>query len=1000
VSTASVSVQQHQRATGPHPFQDPALPLPDRVEDLLDRLAPDERIAMLHQYAPAVPRLGVGPFRTGTEALHGVGWLGAATVFPQSVGLGATWDEELCHRVAAATATELRAFHHHRTPAVGEGRHSLQAWAPVVNLLRDPRWGRNEEGFAEDPLLTARLGDAFCRGMAGDHPVYLRTAPILKHFLAYNNEDDRCTTSSGLRPRVLQEYDLAAFRTAVAAGSATGAMLAYNLVNGRPCHVSPLVESELRRWARPTGHELFVVSDAEAPSNLVDPEEYFEDHAASHAAALRAGVDSFTDHGEDSTVTVARITEALERGLIGTDDVDRAVRRQLSIRFRLGEFDPESDPYAHTPWDAVGSPAHRELARQAATESVVLLKNEGGVLPLTPSAGGRIAVVGPLANTLCEDWYSGTMPYRITVADGLREAWDQASGEASDGVPSGWESAGVTCSEGVDRITLTAATTGGRLAVQEGVAGDASGTVHARVHARGAGDDGSASFDLFDWGSGVLTLRHAVNGRFLSLRDPDASLAADQVEPNGWDVHETFRLELQPDGRELLRNVYSGRYAVVDPDSGAVAVTATDPVDAERWTRTVVRDGTADALAAVRGADAAIVVLGNNPLINGRETQDRESTALVPEQEALLRAVAAECPNTVLVVMSSYPYAVDWADEHLPAVVWTSHGGQETGHALAAVLLGDADPSGRLPQTWYRGDDTLPERLDYDVISAGWTYQYHRAEPLYAFGHGLSYARFEYSDLRLSSGSRTQDGTVTVSLTLTGTGSRGGRETVQLYTRALDARYDAPRLKLAGYRKVALAPGEQQVVSFDLSAAEALAHWDVGTGAFTTDPGRYEILVGRSAADLRLTAPLTVTGPAPAPRTVVGRRVLAVDFDACTGVTLVDASRTDGDAVSPTPGAALSSLLFRDTDLGDGGPLALRAEVSRTEPGDAELELHLGDLLLASITVPCTGDRYAWTSVTVPLLPFEGRGGVHDLRFVLRGEQRFAAFTVAPCPAH
>lgn len=675
MSTASASLGRPgaEPSDDQLPFRDSALPLRERVEDLLARLTLDERIAMLHQYSPEIPRLGVGSFRTGTEALHGVGWLGAATVFPQAVGLGATWDEELLHEVATATSTELRAFHHHRAPVVGEGRTSLQAWAPVVNLLRDPRWGRNEEGYSEDPLLTGRLSDTFCRGMSGDHPVYLRTAPILKHFLAYNNEDDRCVTSSGLRPRVLHEYDLAAFRTAIASGAATGVMPGYNLVNGRPCHVSPLIEAELRRWAEPTGHELYVCSDAEAPSNLVDPEHYFEDHAESHAAALKAGVDSFTDHGEDSLTTFGRISEALKRGLLEEDDIDRAVRRQLSIRFRLGEFDPALNPYARTGWEVVDTPEHRALALRAATESVVLLKNERAVLPLAPAATRRVAVVGPLADTLFEDWYSGSMPYRITVAAGLGAAVGTRGGE-------------VVCVEGVDRIALRAASTGGLLGVPSA---DPAGALFVTAQEQ-AGDD--ACFDLFDWGSGILTLRNARTGRYVSLKDADLTLAADQLQPNGWDVHETFRLERRPDGTELLRNVYNGRYAVIDPATGAVTLSATEPEQAERWTRVLVRDGAAEARAAVRSAETTIVVLGNDPHINGRETQDREGITLPEAQEALLRSVAAECPDTVLVVMSSYPYAVDWADEHLPAVLWTSHGGQETGRALAAVLLGEADP--------------------------------------------------------------------------------------------------------------------------------------------------------------------------------------------------------------------------------------------------------------------------------------------------------------------
>ncbi len=937
-------------ATDRPPFRDPSLPLRQRVDDLLERLTPDERIAMLHQYAPAVPRLGVGSFRTGSEALHGVSWLGAATVFPQAVGLGATWDEELVRQVAEATSVELRAFHHHRPAVIAPDRApiSLQAWAPVLNLLRDPRWGRNEEGYSEDPEHTARLGEAFCRGLSGDHPTYLRAAPVLKHFLAYNNEDDRCVTSSGLRPRVLHEYDLAAFRPVVASGAATGAMAAYNLVNGRPCHVSPLIATDLRRWAEPTGHELFVVSDAEAPSNLVDPERYFDDHAVSHAAALKAGIDSFTDSGEDSERPIGRLREALERGLIDQDDVDLAVRRQLEIRFRLGEFDPDLDPYAGTGSEVIDCAEHRALARHAATESVVLLKNDG-LLPLDPAATRRIAVVGPLADTLCEDWYSGTLPYRVTVADGLAARLAAHGGE-------------VIRVDDSDRITLRSRTTGELLC--------------------------KTPFDVVDWGRGVVTLRAADTGRHLSLKD-DASLAADRELLKTWEIHETFRLEQAGDGDIRLRSVLSGRYATVDPTDGRVTVTAETADAAEHWHRELLRDGVAEARAAAESADAAIVVLGNHPMINGRETEDRSGIELPERQEELLRTVAAVRPDTALVVMSSYPFAVDRAEEHLPAVVWTSHGGQETGHALAAVLLGYAEPAGRLPQTWYRGDDPLPERLDYDIIKAGWTYQYHRAAPLYPFGHGLSYTDFTYRDLRLSQASVAQDGTVDVTVTVADTGTRPGSEVVQLYVRALDARYDAPLRRLADFRKVRLAPGESRELTFRLPA-ERLAHWDVATGAFTVDPGAYEIAVARSAAHPVLTAPLTVTGPAPAPRMVVGRRTLTGDFDDHADSTLVDATRISGDAVTPTDPARPATLLFRAADLSG----AVRVEVETAREGEgpraARLEIHAGERLLAELDVPVTGDPYTWTVVETGLVA--PVAGVHDLRLTLHGDFRVAAF--------
>ncbi|WUD85566.1 glycoside hydrolase family 3 C-terminal domain-containing protein [Streptomyces sp. NBC_00503] len=935
-------------AAGAPPFRNPELPLRKRVDDLLERLTLDERLAMLHQCVPAVPRLGVGSFRTGSEALHGVSWMGVATVFPQAVGLGATWDEGLVRRVAEAVSIELRAFHLHRPPVVGSAPHSLQAWAPVLNLLRDPRWGRNEEGYSEDPVHTSRLGEAFCRGLSGDHPTYLRVAPVLKHFLAYNNEDDRCTTSSGLRPRVLHEYDLAAFRPVIASGAATGAMAAYNLVNGRPCHVSPLIESELRRWAEPTGHELFVVSDAEAPSNLVDLEEYFDDHAESHAAALKAGIDSFTDHGEDSATPVGRLREALERGLIDGADVNRAVRRQLELRFRLGEFDPELDPYAGIGPEVIDCAEHRELARRAATESVVLLKNDG-LLPLDAARTPRIAVIGPLADTLCEDWYSGTPPYEVGVAAGLSEALGVHGGE-------------VVCEEGADRIALRSRTTGEPL--------------------------GKTAFDVADWGSGVLTLRAADTGRYLSLKGDD-SLAADQEVLKSWEIHETFRLEPAEGVDVVLRSVLTGRYAAVDPADGRVSVTALTADVAERWQRELLRDGAAEARAAAETADVVVVVLGNHPMVGGRETEDRAGIDLPGTQDALLRTVAAVCPETVLVVMSSYPYAVDWAQEHLPAVVWTSHAGQETGHALAAVLLGEAEPAGRLPQTWYRGGDPLPDPLDYDVIKAGWTYQYHGAAPLYPFGHGLSYTDFAYGGLGLSHPSIGPDGWLDVTVSLANTGRRAGSEVVQLYVRALDARYEAPRQHLADFRKVRLEPGEGRELRFSLPA-DRLAHWSTATGAFTVDPGVYEITAGRSAENPVLTARLTVTGPAPEPRVVVGRRTLTVDFDDHADITIVDAARAGGDAVTPADPARPATLLFRDADL--SGAVRVEAETALEDSGSgqARLEFRAGERLLAEIAVPATGNRYTWTTVAAELAaPLDG---VHDLRLTLHGGFRLAAF--------
>jgi beta-glucosidase len=393
-------------------FRDPALSREDRIADLLSRLTLDEKIGLLHQYHRPVERLGMGPFKTGTEALHGLAWLGEATVFPQVVALGATWNPGLVEQVGAAVADEVLAFNHDDPVKVGRN-----VWAPTVNPLRDPRWGRNEEGYSEDARMTGIMGAAYARGLKGDDGTTWKTAPTVKHFLAYGNEADRCVTSSNMPPRVLREYEFAAHRPALASGDAVAVMLSYNLVNGRPAHVTPLVNAELRTWS---DDEIFIVSDAYAPNNLAENQGYFDDLPTAYAAAVKAGLDSFTQDDDRPDEVLAHLVTALDRGLLEEADIDTAVRRNLFVRFGLGEFDPE-DAYAHIGREVVNSPEHQALAREAAAQSITLLSNDG-ILPL--QAPKKIAVVGPFADTQMQDWYSGTLPYAITARDALAERAD------------------------------------------------------------------------------------------------------------------------------------------------------------------------------------------------------------------------------------------------------------------------------------------------------------------------------------------------------------------------------------------------------------------------------------------------------------------------------------------------------------------------------------------------------------------------------------------------
>ncbi|WP_345712743.1 glycoside hydrolase family 3 protein, partial [Kineococcus glutinatus] len=515
----------------PHPFRDPALPVARRVDDLLARLTPAERLAMLHQHAPAVPRLGLAAFRTGTEALHGVAWLGAATCFPQAVGLAATWDADLLRRVGTATAREVRAKRA-TDPTV-----SLNVWAPVVNPLRHPLWGRTEEGYSEDPHLTAELATAYARGLRGDDPRVWLTVPTLKHFLAYSNETDRACTSSQLRERVLHEYELPAFRGPIAAGVVGAVMLSYNLVNGVPAHVSPLVREHLRSWAGDPD-ALTVVTDAGAPQNLVHAERAYPDAAAADAAALLAGVDNFTDDGEDPGPTLRALTAALAAGTIGQADVDTAVRRLLTLRVRTGEFDPPGGPFDGIGPEELGRPEHVALAREAVAAGVVVLQNRdrpdrGPLLPL--AATGRTAVVGPLADLVLTDWYSGTPTRPVPLVTALRERLGEDA---------------VVVADGSDRIALRSTTTGRYVTTDP-----RDGALLATAASPGAAD---AQFDLTDWGRGVVSLRAARTGRFTTARG--AALHADAERIGGWVVQESFRLHRHDDGTVSLLHLGTGRW--------------------------------------------------------------------------------------------------------------------------------------------------------------------------------------------------------------------------------------------------------------------------------------------------------------------------------------------------------------------------------------------------------------------------------------------------------
>ncbi|BEL07706.1 glycoside hydrolase family 3 protein [Actinoplanes sichuanensis] len=924
-----------------YPFRNPALPLATRLDDLLGRLTLDEKISLLHQYQPAIPRLGLEVFKSGTEALHGVAWSNdyydnsakidaTATVFPQAVGLAGTWDPALIERVGSAVGDELRGFHAQNPTVWG-----LNVWAPVVNLLRDPRWGRNEEGYSEDPLLSGAIATAYGDGLQGDDPDHLKVAPTLKHYAAYNNETLRDRTSSNVPQRVLNEYDRKPFEIALRNSAATGVMASYNLINGRPATVDPDLATLVRDWS---DQRLFNVSDAWAPTNLTGSQAYFATQAEANAATLKAGLDSFTVNDTNAVPTVTAVREALAQGLITEADVDESAGNALSIRFRLGEFDPDGGPYAGISPSVIDSPAHRALARETAAEAAVLLKNNG-ILPL--QAGGSVAVVGPVADKLYSDWYGGQLPYRVSVLDGITE-----------------RASTVSTGTGADRIVLKDTATGRYVTAGSG-----------SVSLTETSPTTAAQFDTIDWGDGVSTLRSVANGKLVGYGwGPFVTQAQD---PTGWFVQEQFKIEDQGDGTVVLH--YAG-YETQEswfPDTDYVTVgsdgnlTLGNLAAATRFTREVLVDGVAEAAASARRAQTAVVVVGTDPFVAGREVHDRTGLGLGARQEALIKAVKAANPRTVVVVQSSYPQTINWAQQHVPGILWTTHAGAETGHAVADVLYGAVNPSGRLTQTWPRSVSQLPDDLlQYDIVKTKQTYLYSDAKPLYAFGHGLSYSSFRYSDVTMRPGR--------VSVTVTNAGKRAGAEVVQLYTHQRTSRDATATRQLRGFQKISLAAGQSKTVTFDLRPAD-LARWDQTRQRWVTETSVHDVLLGSSSDDIRQRATLRVTGET-IPARDLSRVTRAETFDDYSGVALLDESKASGTVVGAT--TAGDWLAFKDAALRGGTTFTARAS------GSGTVQVRLGSpagRLLGTATVAGPGGVYDYTTATATLARFSGRQTVYLL---------------------
>ncbi|MEX0777566.1 MAG: glycoside hydrolase family 3 C-terminal domain-containing protein [Phycisphaeraceae bacterium] len=682
-------------------YTNPNVPVAERVADLMSRMTLDEKAAQIDMDAPAIARLGVPAINWWCEGIHGVSRAGRATMFPQAIALAAMWDTDLMQRVAGAIGDEARAKNNENS--VGRYR-GLTYWAPCVNMARDPRWGRFEECYGEDPYHSGQMGVAFVKGMQGDDPRYLKTAATPKHLAVHSQETGRASTSFNASERVMFEYYFPAFAATVTQGKAVSAMTAFSGINKVPATMNGWLLNDVlrKRW----GFEGAVVTDWGAVRNLNRTFHAVQSDQEAVAKAIAAGVDVVCDPKTLGT----EIRNAVKDGWLTEAQLNEALARNLTIRFRLGMFDPpEMVKYRQYPPSLVGAKEHQALALESCRASIVLLKNQAvpgrasarPILPLERARLDSIAVLGPYADVVQLGAYSG---------DPANPAVSPAQG---------------------------------------------------------------------------------------------------------------------------IRNRIGDRVIV----------------------RTVAWGKDEEALEAARLSDVVIIIAGLNNKIE-REGHDRRDIDLPQQHAEFIKKIAAVNPATVLVIENGGPVACNWEQENLPAIMTVWYPGEQGGNGIADVLLGDANPAGRLPMTWYKSLDQIGPLDDYE-ISNGRTYWYFKDTPLYPFGHGLSYTSFAYSDLRIAPAAVKPDGKVTIQVMVKNTGTRDGHEVVQLYTHDVESSVHQPIKQLRGFSRVKLAAGESRTVTFTLTVRD-LSFWDEATHDWKLEAGDFDVMVGASSGDIRQRGALRV----------------------------------------------------------------------------------------------------------------------------------------------
>jgi len=830
-------------------YQNIKLDFETRARDLVSRMSLEEKVSQLTHYADAVEHLGVPEYNWWNECLHGVARSGKATVFPQAIGMAATFDRDLMFRMADVTSTEARAKYH---DYFSRGKHGiyqgLTFWSPNINIFRDPRWGRGHETYGEDPYLTGEMGVQFIKGLQGDDPRYLKTVATSKHYIVHSGpEPSRHEFDAVVSERDFRDTYLPAFKKTVEKGHVYSVMCAYNRYMGEPCCGSAPLQEELLRGE--LGFQGYIVSDCGAINDFHWGHKVVADTEEAAALGVLSGTDLNCGDQYEGLV------QAVRQGLISEEEIDVVVERLMLARMKLGMFDPdEMVPWSTYPVDTLAVEAHKEVAREMARKSMVLLKNEGHTLPISKELM-RVAVIGPNAHNVDVQMgnYNGTPVEPVSVLDGIRT---KLGGDAEVRYAQGSSHhSGLPYLSPVPSEFL--------FTDKEQTIAGLKTSFYPNLNGKGTpllqGKDEQIDFYWWDgeppvegltddnyaveW-SGFLVPRksgtHAigVNGKFFQfIFEGDTLIQHNSIQyPN-----KIYRnVELVAGKAYQIKVLVQDRHGDFN-----CTLHWEEPGLPLAW----------EAVQAARWADHVVLVMGLTARLEGEEMRglelegfnagDRTSLDLPAVQRSLIRQIAATGKPVTLVLMTGSAVSITREHALVPAILQAWYGGEAAGEAVADVLFGDYNPAGRLPVTFYRSVEDLPPFEDYDMI--GRTYRYFEGEVLYPFGYGLSYTSFTYDNLILEKKEMGSDESITVSVDISNSGERDGEEVVQLYIRDLESKAIRPLKDLRGFERVSVKAGQTIVATMTLGPDE-LAYYDRAAGDYVVEPGLYEVMVGPSSA--------------------------------------------------------------------------------------------------------------------------------------------------------